>query len=157
MSKTNMSIPSEDMWGKVNSILVDLVNDLPGVCCGTEDCDGWHPRYDEDIALATANKKLKSLLQEVKHQMTSPQQDNELHKIVEDSVRHARTNVGYAINNHDAKERNISMNVETIMVGARLYAHKMVVAQLKHALTLAGGQNMGIKELIAAIEGGKTE
>lgn len=41
--------------------------------------------------------------------------DEELRKIVEDSVRHARANVGYTVNNHEAGERNISMNVETIM------------------------------------------
>lgn len=40
----------------------------------------------------------------------------DLRKIVEDSVRHARFNVGYTINNHEAAEQNISMNVETILV-----------------------------------------
>lgn len=77
MSKTNMSIPSEDMWERVNNILVELVSDLPSVCCRNEDCDGWHPRYDEDekVALDAANKKIKSLLQEVKHQTDKKHQE----------------------------------------------------------------------------------
>ena len=45
--------------------------------------------------------------------------DKELRKIVEDSVRHARANVGFTLNNHEAAEQNISMNVETIMVAVQ--------------------------------------
>lgn len=42
--------------------------------------------------------------------------DEKLRKIVEDSIRHARANVGFTLNSHEAAEQNISMNVETIMV-----------------------------------------
>ncbi len=57
--------------------------------------------------------------------------NDELRNTVEDSVRHARANVGFTLNSHQAAEQNISMNVETIMVAAYRYAQKMVVAELR--------------------------
>lgn len=57
--------------------------------------------------------------------------EDELRKIVDDSVRHSRANLGYTLNNHEAGEQNIAMNVETIMAAIRQYAAKARIDELE--------------------------
>jgi hypothetical protein len=55
-----------------------------------------------------------------------PTEQDRLRKVVEGSVRHARMNVGYTINNYAAAEINISMDVETIMAAVQAHTNQLL-------------------------------
>lgn len=55
----------------VDSLLADLESDLYVTCCMNVECDGWHPRQDEDNAKAIA-KARKKLLKWYKEKETLP-------------------------------------------------------------------------------------
>lgn len=65
--------------------------------------------------------------------MTNKPELADLRKIVEDSVRHARSNVGFTLNSPEAAEQNISMNVETIMAAFDQELSKRVEKQVLSA------------------------
>lgn len=63
-------------------------------------------------------------------------ESKELRKIVEDSLRHCRANVGFTLGNHAAAEENISMNAETIMTAVAAEVERARLEEAKRAATI---------------------